>query len=347
MAEHKQEVVVHISTKTYLRALGVGVGVFLLWYLSNVVFILLLSIVLAALILPLAHWAEKRRIPRAVAVGAVYVVLVAIVSGVLSQIVPPVVRESTELFKSVSVLMREWLPSWLDFGKTFLGFSGTTPSSLPNIGNTISDAAFGAFTGIRGAIGDVITFVLVLVISFYMVVEERAIHRMLKSFIPAEKYAVLSVALVKAQEKMGLWLRGQLILMLIIGVVMYGGMAILDVKYALVLGLFAGLMEFIPYAGPLLAFIPAVLMALSDSPLKAILVGLLFIIIQQLENHVLVPKVMQKAVGINPLISIFSVMIGIRMGGAIGALVAIPIATCAIVFVKDYLALRNGTAPEL
>ena len=74
---------------------------------------------------------------------------------------------------------------------------------------------------------------------------------------------------------------------------------------------------------------------------------MLFIIIQQLENHVLVPKVMQKAVGINPLISIFSVMIGIRMGGAIGALVAIPIATCAIVFVKDYLALRRGTAPEL
>ncbi len=347
MTEHKQEVVVHISTKTYLRALAVGVGVFLLWYLSNVVLILILSLVLAALIMPFAHWAEKRRIPRAVAVGAIYVVLIAIVSAVLSQIVPPVVRESTDLFKSVSVLMREWLPSWLDFGKTFLGFSGATPNSLPSFSSTISDAAFGAFTGIRGAIGDVVTFVIVLVVSFYMVVEEEAIRRMIKSLIPAEKYAILSVALEKAQAKMGLWLRGQLILMLIIGLVMYGGLSMLDVKYALVLGLFAGLMEFIPYAGPLLAFIPAVLMALSDSPLKAILVAVLFIIIQQLENHVLVPKVMQKAVGINPLISIFSVMIGIRMGGAIGALVAIPIATCAIVFVKDYLALRRGTAPEL
>ncbi|TAK04918.1 AI-2E family transporter [Patescibacteria group bacterium] len=346
MAEHKQEIVVHISTKTYLRALAVGAGVFLLWYLSGVVFILFMSIVLAALILPLAHWAEKRRIPRALAVGAVYIVLIAIVSAVLSQIVPPVVTESSELFKSVSVLMRDWLPSWLDFGKTFLGFS-STQGSLPNIGNTISDAAFGAFSGIRGAIVDVITFVLVLVISFYMVVEEEAIRRMVKSLIPAEHYAILTVALGKAQEKMGLWLRGQLILMLIIGLVMYGGLALLDVKYALVLGLFAGLMEFIPYVGPLLALVPAFIMALSDSPVKAGLVIVLVIIIQQLENHVLVPKVMQKAVGINPLISIFSVMIGARLGGVIGALVAIPIATSAIVFVKDYLALRRGEAPEL
>lgn len=347
MTEHKQELVVHISTKTYLRALAVGVGVFLLWYLSGIVFILLLSIVLAALILPFAHWAEKRRIPRAVAVGAVYVVLIGIVSAVLSQIVPPVVTESSELFKSVSVLMRNWLPSWLDFGKTFLGFSGTTSGSLPNIGNTLSNAASGAFSGVKGVIGDVVTFLIVLVVSFYMVVEEEAIRRMIKSLLPAEHFATLSVALGKAQEKMGLWLRGQLILMLIIGLVIYGGLALLDVKYALVLGLFAGLMEFIPYAGPLLAFVPAFIMALSDSPLKAGLVLVLFVIVQQLENHVLVPKVMQKAVGINPLISIFSVMIGFRLGGPIGALVAIPMATAAIVFVKDYLALRRGTAPEL
>ncbi len=341
MDDHAREIIVHISTRTYLKALAVAAGVFLLWYLSNVVLIFSLAVVLAALIQPFARWAEVRRVPRAVAVFVIYATLIALVSGVLSQIVPAVVTESSDLVKSATVLLREWLPSWLDVRSTANGLGLTSPS-VGAIGGGLGGAAVSAFTTIRGVIGDSLTFVLVLVIAFYMVVEEEAIRRLLRSVIPERQFTPVALALTKAQKKMGLWLRGQLILMGIIGLVMYGGLAILDVKYALVLGLLAGLLEFIPYAGPLLAVIPAVLMAFSDSPLKALLVVILAVIVQQFESHVLVPKVMQRAVGINPLISIFSVLIGARIGGVVGALVAIPIATAAIVFVQDYLALRRG-----
>lgn len=349
MAEHKQELVVHVSTKTYLKALAVAAGVFLAWYLSSIIFILAVALLLAALILPFAQWAETKRIPRAVAVLGVYLVLIAALSTVGALLVPPLVMQGTELFKSVSVLLRDWLPNWLDVRATFssLGLGEPSVSAIGTGIGGIFGAAQGVFGTVRGVIGDIVAAVLMLVIAFYIVVEEAALRDALRAVVPTRQYHLVSQALAKAQAKIALWLRGQLILMLIIGLVMYGGLALLGVRYAAVLGLFAGITEFIPYVGPLLGVSLAFIIALADSPVKALLVLVLGIIVQQLENHVLVPKVMQKAVGINPLVSILAVMVGARLGGVIGALVAIPIATSAIVFVQDYLALRRGEQPRV
>ena len=112
-------------------------------------------------------------------------------------------------------------------------------------------------------------------------------------------------------------------------------MMTLGVKYALVLALLAFLGEFIPYLGPVLAALPAILVAFIDSPLKALFVFIIFVIIQQVENHILVPKIMQKAVGLNPLISILALLIGARLGGVMGVILAIPITTAIIVIISE------------
>jgi len=115
----------------------------------------------------------------------------------------------------------------------------------------------------------------------------------------------------------------------------YLGLLILGVKYALILALIAAIGEAVPYLGPIMTAIPAVFLAFVQSPIKALLVLILFILVQQLENHILVPKVMQKAVGLNPISSIIALLIGAKIGGIVGMILAIPVATAASVVIYE------------
>lgn len=131
-------------------------------------------------------------------------------------------------------------------------------------------------------------------------------------------------------------MRGQLILSAIIGVVVFIGLSILNVRHAAILGILAALMEFIPYIGPSLAAAPAILIAFTQGGvLKMVFVLVMYLILQQLENHLLVPKVMQRAVGLNPIVSIIAILIGAKVAGSIGVLLAIPTATVVSIFMQD------------
>jgi predicted PurR-regulated permease PerM len=166
-------------------------------------------------------------------------------------------------------------------------------------------------------------------------VQEDSIKRTTRSLVP-KRYQDFVVQLInKIQRKIGKWLKGQLILSLIIGVLSYLGLLILGVKFALVLALIAAIGEFIPYIGPVISAIPAIFLAFVQSPIKALFVLILFIVIQQLENHLLVPKIMQKAVGLNPIISVVALLIGFEVGGVIGAVLAIPVATAISIIIKE------------
>jgi len=168
-----------------------------------------------------------------------------------------------------------------------------------------------------------------------MVVEENAIKKLVWSVAP-EKHQVYIMHLVnRMQQKIGLWLRGQLILSLSIFVLTYVGLLILGVKYALVLALIAGLLEFIPYLGPTLSAIPAVFLAFTQAPALALFTLGLYYIIQMVENNILVPKIMQKTVGLNPIISISALLVGYKLAGVVGAILSIPVATAVSVFIKD------------
>jgi predicted PurR-regulated permease PerM len=144
----------------------------------------------------------------------------------------------------------------------------------------------------------------------------------------------------RMQDKIGLWLRGQIILSVIIFLLTYLGLSILGVKYALVLALVAGLTEFVPYLGPILAAIPAVFFAFTQDPMLAVFVIVLYYIIQLFENNFIVPQLMQKVVGLNPVVSIVVLLIGFKVGGIIGVILAIPVATAIGVFAKDIFQKR-------
>lgn len=147
--------------------------------------------------------------------------------------------------------------------------------------------------------------------------------------------------MIKIEEKLGAWLRGQLFLSIIIGLVSYIGLLIFNIPYALPLALLAGVMEIIPVIGPIISAIPAVLIALTISPILALGVAAMYFVIQQLENHLIVPQVMKRAVGLNPLVVILAIAIGSRILGFAGALLAVPLAVVIQIIAAEIIAEKN------
>jgi predicted PurR-regulated permease PerM len=182
-----------------------------------------------------------------------------------------------------------------------------------------------------------IYFAVIFSLSFYMTMQKDALKKGIKMLVPQKhkRYAVYLAD--RIQEKMGHWLQGQLVLNVVVGGLIYLALFLLGVPYALVLALIAGFLEFIPNIGPIIATIFATVVALTVSPLVAIMTVTVFIIIQQLENHFIVPLVMKKVVGLNPVVVITVILIGFKLGGPLGALMAVPITTALSVFIKDLL----------
>lgn len=139
------------------------------------------------------------------------------------------------------------------------------------------------------------------------------------------------------QEKLGSWFRGQLFLSAVIGGLSFIGLTILDIPYAIPLALMAGIMEVVPVIGPIISSFPAILVALTISPILGLIVGVMYFVIQQLENHLIVPQVMKKAVGLNPLVVILTIAVGSRLLGFAGALLAVPIAVVIQILVTEII----------
>ena len=172
---------------------------------------------------------------------------------------------------------------------------------------------------------NLVTIIFLLVLSFYMLLEKEKLETRLASLFGSKEERV-KLLIVKIEEKLGAWLQGQLILSLVIGILSYIGLTLLNIPYALPLAMIAGIMEVIPVIGPIISALPAIFLALTISPFLSIAVAVMYLVIQQLENNLIVPQVMKRAVGLNPLIVILAIAIGSRLLGIAGALLAVPLA---------------------
>lgn len=343
MDEKPQKITFDISWSAILKVVAVILAIFLLYLVRSIFAIFIVSLVLAALIDPLADWFAKRRIPRALAVLLIYIVLLGSMSLVVTLLVPPLIEQSDQLVKKMAAYIGDLLGRVSSLRDLAIskGFAANGEDALSSLQAGLPKALSGVYSTLTGFFGGLVTLILILVLTFYMVVESDALKKFFKSIAP-EKYQPHLVGLfTRAQHKIGSWMRGVLVLSVIVGVFIYAGLTILGVKYALVIGILAGLTEMIPYFGPVISSIPAVFLALSQSPVKGAMVVALFILCHQLENHVLVPKIMQKAVGINPVLSILAMGVGFQLAGFFGILLAIPTATALSVFVADFIELKK------
>jgi predicted PurR-regulated permease PerM len=325
---------VNISTITILKVVAVGLLLWFLFAVRDIILLLLISVIISSAIDPLADYLSRKRIPRGISVLIVYVLFLGIVAMVISLLVPPI----TEQFQAISQN---------DFYNNFvsrvgglqdklheLGIDQSVTQNLQRFASTVSESLFGLTRNILTGFVSVVT---VLAISFYLTAEENGTKNFVKHLVPFKNQAYSLQLVTKIQRKMGSWVLGQMILSVLIFSITYIGLLILGVDYALVLALIAGLLEIIPYIGPIISVIPAVFFAFIQDPPLALAVIILYLIIQQLENHLIVPMVMSKSVGLNPILVILGVLVGGSLGGVLGAVIAIPLLSGIQVFVYDVM----------
>lgn len=331
MSDSKSQLI-NISTLTIIKIILILLGLWFIYLIRDVLAILFVSIILSILIDPLADWFEKRKIPRGIAVLVVYVILITILSLVIILLVPPIISQFQQLIERAPAYWQRITATWIGEFATKYDLE-RIEGSLKGMGTSL---AHGIFTTLGGVFGGITALFLILVLTYYMVTQEDALKRMIKSFIPDHYLPYISQVSIKVKQKLVAWFKGQLTLCLAVGLFAYIGLLILGVDYALALGLIAGITEIIPYVGPFIGAAVAVFIAFGQSPLTALFVVILYVIIQQLENNFLVPKVMRKAVGLNPIISIVALIVGAKVGGVIGAVLAIPIASIISIFIQDF-----------
>ncbi len=339
----KDKLNIHISTWSIVKVFLVFLAAWFLFTIRDVIAIVFVSLILAASLDPWVDKMEKLKIPRGISVVMIYILLFAFITLVLVLLVPAIAAQLQEISKEVPNIYGKLV----EFVSTSQGaitednITAELQENLQFLQATLIQATGNVFGALVGIFGGIISFLSVLVITFYITVEEEAIKRVVIFSVPAKHQGYILSLINRVQKKIGLWLRGQLILMFIIGLLTYVSLKIIGVDYALVLALLAGIAEFIPFLGPLIAAIPAVFVAFVQKPILALFVVIVYSIIQQAENNLIVPKVMQKAVGLNPLVVIVALLVGGQVAGVVGAILAIPVTTALSVIARDKLGFKE------
>jgi len=281
----------------------------------------------------------RYRVPRWTAVLAVYLAIVGILVGVGLLIIPPLGQQARELWKALPMLV-EAARGWL-VGHGALGEGVSVGEAIRQAPVGGSDAVGTLFGAIWTFIGGVFGAVTILILSFYMLLDaEKLVRAFVRMFPRAERSRVEEVCR-RVATKVSAWLAGQLFLAATIGVTAAVGLWLFGVPYFYVLALIAAIGEMIPVVGPVLSAIPAVAVALSVSPALGVGVAVFFFLQQQFENHVLVPKIMARQVGVSPVIVITALLIGGSLLGIVGALLAVPTAAILLVLFEEWSS--NGT----
>lgn len=340
-----QERNVRIETWTILKVIGILLALGFLYLIRDILALMFAAVFLAALMHPAARALAAKGIPKGVTVLCLYLLMLGSAALIVTLLLPSLIEQTTALIEGFGL-------SWqtLTDLATNLKKAGSTLGITENVkawlqSGDLTKAAGEVFSTISAIFGGIVGLVVVLVMAFYAVVEEQEARNVFRNLVPEEYQEMTGTILKRVEEKIGRWLIGQLLLGLIIGALYYIGLSVIGVKSALVLAVFGGFMEFIPYLGPILGAIPALFIAFTQSPLTGVLALAILILIQQLENHIIVPKVMQKAVGLNPLVSIVVLLVGAKLFGIVGMLLAIPVATAVgVVLSEVYRHLRGRKA---
>ena len=345
MKNENGEVTISITTGTITKVVLLLLLFWTIYYLRELVLIILTSVVIASAIEPLTVWFMRWRVPRVPAVIVVYVMAVSLLLGLLGWFFPLVFDDLFKLVNTIpqyinSVSFEEYMSpgpaSTINRIKDSLASSLSFEDILPALGSVAEGTSDGVVQTAKYFFGGVVNFLLMVVISFYLSVQENGIENFLRltSNVKYEKYII--DLWKRSQKKIGYWMQGQVLLGLLIGVFVYLGLSVLGVHYALALAIFASVFEIIPVFGPILAAAPGILVAFTQGPTLGLMTFGFYVIIQQFENHLIYPLVVRKIIGVPPLLVVLSIIMGLRIAGLWGALLSVPAAAVLMELVSDF-----------
>ncbi len=328
---------IHLTSGAITRLVVWGAFFWLLYFIRDLVLVVLVSVVIASAIEPAVRFLSRYHIPRTPAVLIVYVAAFAFLVALVPLFFIPAIKDLSGAL--------ETLPQKIG-SLSFLNAPDGLFSSLSRLNyfSNFSNDLQGAFAGLsRGffetvslIFGGFFSFVMIVVISFYLAVQEDGIANFLRLVTPTRSESYIINLWHRAQRKIGLWMQGQMLLGLLVGVIVYLGLTILQIEYALILAIMAAAFELIPVFGPILASVPAILIGFSDSVARGLLVAGLYLIIQQFENHLLYPLVVKKIVGVPAIVVILSLVVGAKLAGFLGLILAVPAATVLMELLNDF-----------
>lgn len=332
-----QQLVIKLNQGTILSVISWGVILFLIYYLRDLVLVVLTSIVIASAVQPAARRLEKWHLPFVLAVLTVYLSTVLVFLFAIYFLLPPLFSDLLTVVSTVPeqlIVFVKSNPAW----EIFTNLSDTLLAKLSLV-DWLQHNSFSPSPNpvqlLSQIMGGLINLVLIIVISFYLAVQKNGVEDFLRLVLPQSHENYVIGLWRRVEIKIGRWAQGQLLLGLIVGPLVYLGLTILGVKYALLLAMLAAVFELIPYFGPTLSAVPAVLLGFSAGiPVGLMVIGL-YVIIQQFENHLIYPLVVQKIIGVPPLLAILSLLIGWRLVGLLGFILAVPVATILMELAND------------
>lgn len=313
---------VDISHRTIIFIAVFILGLWLIYIIRDLLLILFISLILMSALSPIVNLFTKFKLPKALGIAITYIIIIAIVSGLFAIVLPPLIEESRRLIITLPPLLEQ-----------VFNVTGIDKSILQSQLTSLSQNVFSVTLAV---FDNLLTIVFLLVLTFYLLLERNNVEERFAALFVSRRERVKKL-IVQIEEKLGGWLRGQLFLSFLIGVLSYIGLMLLGIPYALPLAVVAGVMEVVPVIGPIISAIPSILVGLTISPILALGVGAMYIVIQQFENHLIVPQVMKRAVGLNPLVVILAIAVGSRILGFAGALLAVPIAVVIQIIVSEII----------
>ena len=340
MTEEKTPLKVEISYKTVIFTAAFLAGLWLVIQIFEIIILVFLSIILLSALLRPVEWLNARRVPRVLSVLLVYIIVISLISFAIGIIVPPLVTQTSEFISK--------LPQIIGTINDFLIFNKIPVQDISQvISRQISQIAGDLVSISTKIFSSLFLLITIFVFTFYLLLEWKSFVKLIASPFSGKQEKQVINLIANIEKGLGQWVRGQLTLSLIVGIATFVGLRILAIPYALPLALIAGILEIVPVVGPIISAIPAVLVGLTIAPILGLAVVALFIIIQQLENHLIVPTVMSKMIGIQPPVVIVALLIGAKLAGIGGAFLAVPIIVVAKILFKEFLGEDQKLADQL
>jgi predicted PurR-regulated permease PerM len=351
---------IEITTGTIAKAILLVIAAIAVFTLKDIILVVLTAVVIASSLEPMIKWFMKRGMYRVFSAILVYAIIGSVVAGCFYTVVPKLLQDTSEFLSSVPQYLESsslWNPLDEDMtARTEVVATSVAQgiaSSQEIIRSPMEDdfSIRGAVQGINEAItavsagfvhsassvfGGILSFFLIVVLSFYLAVQEDGIEKFLRVVIPAKQESYVIDLWKRTQTKIGLWMQGQLILALVVGLLVYLCLMVLGVRNALLFAVLAAFLETIPLFGPIIAAVPAVGAAYVDTGATAALfVAGAYLMIQQFENHLIYPLVVKKIVGVPPIMVILALLIGFKLAGFLGIILSVPIASMLLEIIDD------------
>lgn len=312
-----------LADNQFLVAAGVLLFLWFLFQIRSILIVLFIAYIIKAALYPFVLFLKKRNVPNVLSVAFVYIAFIGFIIVVVFPLIPFFVSQIESFIKV--------FPSYFESASKFFNIhieienvTSYITSQMANIGKN----AVSVTTKIFSSLFSVLT---VIAVSFYLLLDQERIQRNSIRIFSQSIQKKAEEFFIKAEEKLGAWFRGQIVLSISIGVMTWIVLTLLHIPFAVPLAIMAGILEILPTIGPILSSIPAIIIGFTISPFLALLVAISYSGIQILENNILVPRIMEKAVGLHPVVVIVVILIGAELMGVIGALLAVPFTSLLVI----------------